>query len=214
MSGTYNQDKLIMLGKARIHELNTAWRDTETYITSGAYMQCSCGTHEEVLNRVTNNGVYINKNPMMTVRDCKVSTSKIKEGDKALEELEGNIDGNLYSFGYCRSDRHPAFIKGEQTAPGAYGGEVDYDVDSGTNIPGKFIYPCIPEFVTRLSGPTSDSSMCIQPEWQNGSKTVSIDGVPVLTSKSCLTCVKGGQITFLTNGMDMPPLDFVKHYVK
>ncbi|AZK48564.1 DUF4280 domain-containing protein [Paenibacillus lentus] len=200
-----------MLGERLIRELKSAWRDTETYITSGAYMRCSEGTHEEVLNRVTNNGVYINKNPMMTVNDCKVSTSKI-DGDKAFEKLQKNIDGNLYSFGFCRSDKHPAFERGKNEPPTNFGGIPDYDVDSGVEIATKFIYPCIPEFIASLNAPTSGGSS--GPQWQNGSKTVMIDGVPALTSKSCLTCLKGGQITFLTNGMDMPPLDFVKHYVK
>lgn len=205
-----------MLSQQRVQELKSAWRDSETYITSGAYMKCSYGTHEEVLNRVTNNGVYINKNPMMTVKDCKVSTSEIPSGEKALERLKRNIDGNMYSFGYCRSPQHPAFIKAKEVHPDIIGGRPDYDVDTGVfNFDlSQYIYPCIPEFIASYSNPASTDIMSTEPEWQNGSKTVMIDGVPALTSKSCLNCFKGGQITFLTNGMDMPPLEFVKHYVK
>lgn len=204
-----------MLSNRRVQELKSAWRDKETYITSGAYMQCSYGTHEEVLNRVTNNGVYINKNPMMTVKDCKVSTSEVPDGEKALERLKRNIDGNLYSFGYCRSPQHPAFKKEKEgVPPEVLGGKPDYNVDTDVFDFGKYIYPCIPEFIASYSNPSSTNLMSTEPEWQNGSKTVTIDGVPVLTSKSCLNCFKEGKITFLTNGMDMPPLDFVKHYVK
>ncbi|WP_036641108.1 PAAR-like protein, partial [Paenibacillus durus] len=47
-----------------------------------------------------------------------------------------------------------------------------------------------------------------QTQWTNGSPSVSIQGVPALTSKSCLFCQYGGQIRLLTNGMDPAPPEF------
>lgn len=199
-----------MLSPSLVRALSEeSWRSAETYVSSGAYMQCSFGTHEEVLNQPVPNSVLINENPMMTINDCKVAPPG---------------EGNLYSFGYCRSKMLKAYqMDKDNQGLSMYGGIQDYDPGSGRPYPssigpesfifGPMVYPCKPEFVPSMMSPLSDDASA-GPQWENGSKIVNIDGVPVLTSKSCLRCVNSGLITFLTNGMDMPPLDFVKHYVK
>lgn len=210
------EEQLIMLKNSLKLELeNAPWKTRETLVTRGAFMCCSKGTHEEILNQPKSNGVYINTNPLMTVEDCKVSTSEIPNGTKSMETLGDNIDGNLYSFGYCRSEMHPAFIRRQQENDNSfvpkYNAINDYDPDTGQEMFGQFIYPCIPEFASGSLNPLQDSN---GPRWENGSKSVFINGVPALTNKSCLQCVKGGTITFLTNGMEMPPFEFVEHYIK
>lgn len=45
--------------------LSSPWRSEDTYVTAGAYMYCTFGTHEEVLNKLEPNGVYINGSPML-----------------------------------------------------------------------------------------------------------------------------------------------------
>ncbi|UWS64424.1 DUF4280 domain-containing protein [Bacillus paralicheniformis] len=67
-----------ILSKDTLNKLLTSpWRSEDTYVTAGAYMHCSFGTHEEVLNKLEPNGVYINGKPMLTVEDCVLSFAYI-----------------------------------------------------------------------------------------------------------------------------------------
>lgn len=233
-----------MLKKAAIAELlSSDWRKRETYITRGAFMYCTKGTHEEVLNQLEVNGVYVNKNPIMTVNDCKVSTSVSHDADSYLgdyyEEPGTVIDGNIHSFGFCKSEFHPSkvfettFTPKEMYREFSYNFEPDQPV-SGTNPDqNNKIYPCVPKLVSSSANPMKSGAAlamaagggaaaaaissiadAIEARWENGSDTLFINGVPALTSKSCLTCAYGGKIGFLTNGMDMPPFEFVEHNLK
>ncbi|TVX95098.1 DUF4280 domain-containing protein [Cohnella terricola] len=186
------------LTQEMINELTlTPWRTTETFVTRGAFMHCTNGTHEEVLNQPTVNGVYINENPMMTVKDCNPSTSS---GRNPESEVVGkNIDGNFHSFGYCRSEIHPRakIVEEYKIPPDKIGGlPVAFNPETYEM---QFVYPCVPK---------------IDSEWEFGSSNVFINNVAVLTNKSCLRCKNNGTIRFLTNGMDIPPIQFIEHYMK
>jgi hypothetical protein len=211
--------------------LESPWRAEETYVTAGAYMCCTRGTHEEVLNTLEPNGVYINGSPMLTVQDCKVSTSEpgMIMGTLPFDTMSREIDGNFYSFGYCRSEMHPLKVS-EKTLGFT---DPSYLVDSDAEEPtvGQFIYPCAPKLMPTVLGasPAASNPPALQAtlpgapsalttllarvagahtEWTNGSSNVSIQGTQALTSKSCLFCQYGGQIRILTNGMDPAPPEF------
>ncbi len=207
-------------------------------------MYCTMGTHEDVLNQPKVNGVFVNKNPIMTVSDCKVSTSLAHEagylGVDGFEEPGTVIDGNIHSFGFCRADQHPSKVYETTLKPKDMHREFAFDFDpdqppSAANPDkSKKIYPCVPKFFSSSANPLKGSALAQSlmggegaeaaknaimeyfggPRWQNGSETLFINGVPALTSKSCLTCAYGGDIGFLTNGMDMPPFEFVEHNLK
>ncbi|AZK48593.1 DUF4280 domain-containing protein [Paenibacillus lentus] len=233
-----------MLKKSLVDELmNTDWRQRETYITRGAFMYCTKGTHEDVLNQPKVNGFYINKNPIMTVNDCKVSTSVAHEGsylDNGFEEPGTVIDGNIHSFGFCRADAHPSKLYETTYNPTVMHREFSYDFDpdqppsgANPNLENK-TFPCVPKLISSSANPLKGSAMAQSLmggekaeaakdaimdyfdglRWKNGSETLFINGVPALTSKSCLTCAYGGEIGFLSNGMDMPPFEFVEHNLK
>lgn len=186
-------DNNTFLKPSTIQELNSEWRAEETYVTRGAYMRCSCGTHEDLLNQTDVTGVFINDQQMMTVKDCRIATSEHINGKLVFDVPGDKIDGNLFSFGYCRSAMHPQKV-GEKE--GVMDGTYIFDVDAETEAPmSNKVWPCVPH----LSGAT---------EWQGGSEKVTINGVKALTSTCFLTCAYKGEITFMTNGMDPAPLAF------
>lgn len=201
--------------------LSSPWRSEDTYVTAGAYMYCTFGTHEEVLNKLEPNGVYINGSPMLTVEDCATSTS---EPDTIhgipYTKMGEEIDGNFYSFGYCRSELHPMKLAERITGPQS---DPSYIIDPDPTEPtaGQPIYPCAPVIMPTISASAQNKLMSkpslssfvealagAKQQWTNGSSNVSIQGVPALTSKSCLFCSCGGQIRLLTNGMDPAPPEF------
>ncbi|MWC31276.1 PAAR-like protein [Paenibacillus sp. MMS18-CY102] len=233
------QDTMLQKG-TRESLQQSPWRSEDTYVTAGAYMCCSMGTHEEVLNKLDPNGIYINGSPMLTVNDCAVSSSEagvirqeFTDITYPVNTMGKEIDGNFYSFGFCRSALHPKKL--------AQGGssrwsDASYLVDSDKNEPtfSQNIYPCAPKLLPTASasapsgapfkkadtsnGPFGFASLSLsdmlanlklpQTQWTNGSPSVSIQGVPALTSKSCLFCQYGGKIQLLTNGMDPAPPEF------
>ncbi|AKG33267.1 DUF4280 domain-containing protein [Paenibacillus durus] len=213
--------------------LASPWRSEDTYVTAGAYMHCTFGTHEEVLNKQDPNGVYINGNPMLTVEDCVVSASEpgTIQGipyDKMGQEL----DGNFYSFGFCRSELLP--MKVAEKNSGMPDSSYIFDPDPTEPTFNQYIYPCAPKLLPTVSASTPagppfkpqaearpgllgtlsalttmlENLLGAQSQWTNGSPNVSIQGVPALTSKSCLFCQYGGKIRLLTNGMDPAPPEF------
>ncbi|MGG4144350.1 DUF4280 domain-containing protein [Paenibacillus algorifonticola] len=208
--------------------LESPWRSEDTYVTAGAYMHCSYGSHEEVLNKPEPNGIYINGSPMLTVEDCKVSGSTPNTiVGIPFDRMGKEIDGNFYSFGFCRSDLHPMKLA-ESAGAGPYA-DPSYMVDPDPDEPtfSRPIYPCAPKLMEAPapsgapfksappmglpSGLPSLSAMLEKlkgPQWTNGSPSVSIQGAAALTSKSCLFCQYGGQIRLLTNGMDPAPPEF------
>lgn len=199
-------DQKKFLKKSIIKEMMEAsWRK-ETFVTRGAYMYCSMGTHEEILNQPQINGVYINNNPMMTVKDCKVSTSEPDTYAGFPYDKPGpTIDGNMYSFGYCRSLLNPlkiADMAGNINSVYLY----DYDPDTNTYFTSDKdrIYPCVPNF-SPLTLFTPVGLNFGDMKWQNGNENVLIDGVPALTNRSCLYCKYGGKIELLSNGMEPVP---------
>ncbi|MWC31384.1 PAAR-like protein [Paenibacillus sp. MMS18-CY102] len=234
------QDTLLQKG-TRESLQQSPWRSEDTYVTAGAFMCCSMGTHEEVLNKLDPNGIYINGSPMLTVNDCAVSSSEagvikqnFAETTFPVNRMGQEIDGNFYSFGFCRSVVHPM-----KMAEGAYPGMAAdssyiFDPDQSEPTFSKFIYPCAPKLLPTVSpsapsgapfkkadtsnGPFGLPSLSFsdvlanfnlpQTQWTNGSPSVSIQGVPALTSKSCLFCQYGGKIQLLTNGMDPAPPEF------
>ncbi|CAH1225085.1 hypothetical protein PAECIP111893_05213 [Paenibacillus plantiphilus] len=220
------------LKKSTIAELESgeSWRSEETYVTRGAYMHCTMGTHEEVLNQIGEKGVLINESPMMTVKDCAVSTSETINGSMAqFDELGNKIDGNFYSFGYCRSLIHPlkaAELSGAitpnpnggldgleglgLTGPYLNGYNYDCEPETGTILMDITIYPCVPKLLPSSLAIPGGIVIPGATEWQNGSPTVLVNDVPVLTTKSCLYCTWGGKIKFLTNGMDPAPPEFLE----
>lgn len=232
--GTY----YTMLKKSTIQEIESAeWRQRETYVTRGAIMHCTLGTHEDVLNQPEANGVYINRHPIMTVNDCKVSTS-VKHPGSYLEpegvfEVPGPVaDGNIHSFGFCRSFMHPSKPY-EAELIKTYGGDdmekigremkrefaFDFDRDTETVDEKRLLYPCVPNLAVASGNPLKSAgktgrALSEYAEWQNGSKTVRANGTPALTSKSCLNCIYGGKIKLLTNGMDMAPYEMIEHNLK
>ncbi|MCG7376414.1 DUF4280 domain-containing protein [Paenibacillus sp. ACRSA] len=224
-----------VLDKGTLGELlSSPWRSEDTYVTAGAYMYCTLGTHEDVLNKLEPNGVYINGSPMLTVDDCVTSTSepRVMHGVPCTKMGE-NIDGNLYSFGYCRSELHP--MKTAEKLIGDYAA-LPHIIDPDPLEPtfGKAVFPCAPDLMPTASAsapaqapftaqataqlsalvslPMSNSLLDAltgaTTKWTNGSSNVSIQGVPALTSKSCLYCKCGGKISLLTNGMDPAPPQF------
>ncbi|MDR0266772.1 DUF4280 domain-containing protein [Paenibacillus sp.] len=209
------------LTKATIQKLTVEekWRSEDTYVTRGAYMYCSFGTHEDILNQTESHGVYVNGNPLMTVEDCVVASSDHVTGDVEFDEPGKNIDGNIYSFGFCRSLAHPlklAEISSPPLEPELIGGqpvldETPYIFDPEN--PGNKIYPCVPQFDLGLLA-TADSSMGTSARWAGGKKNVLIQGVPALTSNSCLFCRWTGVIRFLTNGMDPAPYELLPGGIK
>jgi hypothetical protein len=139
------------------------------------------------------------------------------------------LDGNFYSFGYCRSDMNP--LKAAEKTLGFTDPSYMVDPDPEEPTAGQFIYPCAPKLMPTVLGPSSAGGPSTEPqfklsgavsalttllerlagaqtEWTNGSPNVSIQGVQALTSKSCLFCQYGGQIRLLTNGMDPAPPEF------
>lgn len=201
--------------------LSSPWRSEDTYVTAGAYMHCTFGTHEEVLNKLEPNGVYINGSPMLTVEDCATSTSEPGTiHGIPYTKMGQEIDGNFYSFGYCRSELHP--MKLAERVAGSKS-DPSYIIDPDPTEPtcGQAIYPCAPGIMPTASASAQSTLMSkpslsaliealagAKPQWTNGSPNVSIQGVPALTSKSCLFCTCGGQIRLLTNGMDPAPPEF------
>jgi len=214
--------------------LASPWRSEDTYVTAGAYMHCTFGTHEEVLNKLEPNGIYINGSPMLTVDDCVPSTSEPGTiHGIPFAKMGQEIDGNFYSFGYCRSELHPMKLAEKITGPMS---DPSYIIDPDPTEPtmGKPIYPCSPQLMPTASSlaPTQapftakaalqqsspmalpmldslvDALTGAKAQWTNGSANVSIQGVPALTSKSCLYCKCGGKIGLLTNGMDPAPPEF------
>ncbi|ANY67388.1 hypothetical protein BBD42_13560 [Paenibacillus sp. BIHB 4019] len=208
--------------------LESPWRSEDTYVTAGAYMHCSYGSHEEVLNKPEPNGIYINGSPMLTVEDCKVSLSTPNTiVGIPFDRMGQEIDGNFYSFGFCRSEQHP--MKLAESAGAGMPSDPSYIIDTDPeeptfNLP---VYPCAPKLMAAPapagapfksappiglpSGLPSLSAMLEKlkgPQWTNGSPSVSIQGAAALTSKSCLFCQYGGQIRLLTNGMDPAPPEF------
>lgn len=194
-------------------------------------MYCTMGTHEEVLNQLEPNGVYINENKMMTVKDCVTSKSEEKTfRGFPIEELKGEMDGNFYSFGFCRSPQNP--MKIAHVATGDSGPSYIYNYDPDTKVlpygEEHKIFPCVPKLIPHLKvGPigvdegvnrfpnlvdimSSLAKLSEGVEWDNGSSNVMIDGVPALTTKSCLTCKYGGKIQILTNGMEPTPPEFLE----
>ncbi|MFX3634516.1 MAG: DUF4280 domain-containing protein [Candidatus Pristimantibacillus sp.] len=208
--------------------VESPWRSEDTYVTAGAYMSCSFGTHEEVLNKQDPNGVYINGSPMLTVDDCKVSKSEPGTiVDIPYLKMGREIDGNFYSFGYCRSALLP--MKRAELEKGFT--DSSYILDPGEGEPtfNQMIYPCSPKLLQNApgspfksaSGPQNGLPSALpsisamlenfigpQVQWTDGSPSVSIQGVAALTSKSCLFCQYGGKIRILTNGMDPAPPEF------
>ncbi|CAM4484588.1 DUF4280 domain-containing protein [Paenibacillus macerans] len=192
------------------------WRSEETYVTRGAYMYCTMGTHEDVLNLTQDHGVYVNGQPLMTVKDCVVASSEHVTGNVEFDVPGNKVDGNIYSFGFCRSLLHPQKMAEIQRIPlGQPGGPpvadssyiYDIDPETETLLPGqKKIYPCVPKFdlIEHLTGIPAG-----EPVWSNGSTNVKIQGVPALTTSSCLFCRWGGAIKFLTNGMDPAPYELL-----
>jgi len=232
------------LKQSTISELmNAPWRaesKRETYVTRGAYMYCTMGTHEEVLNQLEPNGVYINQNKMMTVKDSVPSNSEPGSWHGyPIEKLKGEMNGNFYSFGFCRSPLNPmkmAHVATEDSGPSYI---YNYDPDTKVmpaNEEQHKIFPCVPKLMPHLkpipmgfstemnpSSPTSANGfpnfasivasldkLAEGAEWDNGSSNVMIDGVPALTTKSCLTCKYGGKIQLLTNGMEPTPPEFLE----
>lgn len=200
-----------------IAKLRATLDEKETFVARGAFMYCTNGTHEERLNRPASKGVFVNRNELMTINDCQVSSSTQRSG--MYDSLDYKMDGNLYSFGFCRSEAHSQ--KGE---------EVDRsnwikDVDPNTLISNfdKEIYPCAPKLMAAASImqasplPTPESLLSIinllqpqlapAPQWEPGHPKVTIEGVPALTTNACLQCKWGGTIRFLTNGMEEMPDD-------
>lgn len=228
------------LKQSTISELmNAPWRaesKKETYVTRGAYMYCTEGTHEEILNQLEPNGVYINQNKMMTVKDCVTSSSEPDSwGGYPIENLKGEMNGNFYSFGFCRSLQNPMKIAHVATGDSGPSYIYNYDPDTKVMPPPEEqykIFPCVPKLIPHLkTGPTGfdegmNASVKRVPnlveimsslaklsegvEWDNGSSNVMIDGVPALTTKSCLTCKYGGKIQILTNGMEPTPPEFLE----
>lgn len=202
-------------------------------------MYCTRGTHEEVLNKLEPNGVYINQSPMMTVKDCVPSSSEPNTRDGVpFERLNDEMDGNFYSFGFCRSSQNP--LKVAHKATGIPDSSYIYNYDPDTKIlpsgDENMIFPCVPKLMPHLQPTPAGYAMGLNSsslnprngvpnfaammgglaklsdgvEWDNGSKNVMIDGVPALTTKSCLTCKYGGTIQILTNGMEPTPPEFLE----
>lgn len=210
------------LKQSTIDELmNAAWRKT-TLVTRGAYMYCSMGTHEDILNQPNKNGMYINKNPIMTVKDCEVSEAEYAYlAGATYKEPKPEVTGNLHSFGYCRSKSHP--LKDNNRGV-TYKPEMqDYLPDTGVELPGdeNRLYPCVPSIAPQISfSPPANSSLpfglsnlfglsITKGEWQNGHEKIKINGVPAITSKSCLNCIYGGKIQLLSNGMEPVPSELI-----
>ncbi|AJS61112.1 DUF4280 domain-containing protein [Paenibacillus sp. IHBB 10380] len=192
------------------------WRKEETYVARGAHMYCTMGTHEEVLNQIENHGVYVNGQSLMTVDDCVVSSSENITGNVNYDEPGNEIDGNLYSFGFCRSLIHPQKVAeinniplGQPGGPPVPDGSYIFDVEpeSGSLL-GNKIYPCVPKFDPRPMD-TSRGNLTLATRWSGGSPNVTIQGAPALTTSSCLYCRWAGVIKFLTNGMDPIPPEFL-----
>ncbi|MCA1295006.1 DUF4280 domain-containing protein [Paenibacillus sp. alder61] len=184
--------------------MNAAWRKT-TLVSRGAYIYCSKGTHEDILNQTEKNGVFLNGNPIMTVKDCKVSPSESEElAGVPYREPKPEVEGNLHSFGYCRSEFHPLKV-GNVGVP--YKPKMqDYDPDTGVTKEGdeNRLYPCVPIIMPKIF--FSPFGLDIAGgEWENGHEKIKINGVPALTSKSCLRCLYGGEIKLLSNGMEPVP---------
>lgn len=197
------------LKKSIIKEMKENVGEQDTFVTAGAYMYCSYGTHEEVLNQLQSNGTYINNTAMMTVADCIVSTSEQDTFQGEIFYKPGpTIDGNLYSFGYCRSKRHPLNIV-NQTGVQHISGKFDYDPDIELSLPAQEdrIFPCVPKWEYSTSFDATGPKI-VFPQWQNGNEKVLINGVPALTNKSCMYCKYGGKIEFLSNGMEPVPGEF------
>lgn len=197
-----------MLKKSTIHEMTTGWRTEKTYITQGAYMYCSMGTHAEVLNKIKANGVYINENPIMTVKDCKESSSTLETGLVTYRKLGDKIDGNFYSFGYCRSQFHPVYAFAKNG--GLFTDCIDdYDNDAKAFTGGFKVFPCTPKICpTMVNTPAGILPGGI--EWSNGSDEVLVNGERAITNYSCLNCAYNGQIKFLSNGMDPVPYELLE----
>lgn len=201
------------------------WRSEETYVTRGAYMYCSFGTHEDVLNLTEDHGVYVNGQPLMTVKDCVVASSEHVTGN-VPHDIPGNeLDGNIYSFGFCRSLFHPQKMAeisgtplGQPGGPPVADGSYIYDIDPETEkiLPSQTkIYPCVPklDMVPYWGGVSVGIRVGIS-LWSFGSPNVKINGFSALTTKSCLFCRWGGTIKFLTNGMDPAPYEILPGGVK
>ncbi|MNM67227.1 hypothetical protein D3C81_787500 [compost metagenome] len=189
------------------------WRSEDTYVARGAYMYCTMGTHEDVLNQTENHGVYINGHSMMTVADCVVSTSEAIHGVVEFDSPGNKIDGNIYSFGFCRSLRHPLKVA-EQSGTYIDSSYIhDVDPKTGKQKFGELIFPCVPK-LDPIPMDTSNGNFTLGTRWSGGSSNVSIQGVPALTSSSCLYCRWGGTIKFLTNGMDPAPYEIIPGGVK
>lgn len=210
-------DKEKFLKKSIIQEMVANAGEQVTFVTAGAYMYCTLGTHEEVLNQLQTNGTYINNTTMMTVADCKVSTSTPDHWQGAQFDVQSEtIDGNLHSFGYCRSPIHPLKTvdqRGEGMTPDIHSTAIyDYDPDAEVDLTTgqDRIYPCVPRWLPAT--PFDPSGRTFSPEqWQNGNEKVLVNGVPALTNKSCLYCKYGGEVKFLSNGMEPIPGDFINN---
>lgn len=221
MSGKLEITTNNFLKQSTIDELmNAAWRKT-TLVSRGAYMYCTMGTHEDILNQPIKNGVYINKNPLMTVKDCEVSEADYEYLGVEYKEPKPEVTGNLHSFGYCRSPLHPL----KQNNVGvSYEPEMqDYNPDTKVELPGdeNRLYPCVPNIAPQVSF-SAPSGVSLpfglsnlfglslsKGEWQNGHEKLKINGVPALTSKSCLNCIYGGKIQLLSNGMEPVPGELI-----
>lgn len=211
-----------------IAKLRAALDEKETFVARGAFMYCTMGTHEERLNRPASKGVFVNRNELMTVADSQVSSSEHIEGQIVYDEPGTEMDGNIYSFGFCRSEDHPqkdAEMNPDRYHPPIVDGSYIFDVDPNTltQISGKKIFPCVPKLVavpsimqaTPLPTPESllsiinliQPQLALAPQWEPGHPKVTIEGVPALTTNSCLQCKWGGTIRFLTNGMEEMPDD-------
>lgn len=200
-----------------IAKLRAALDERETFVARGAFMYCSMGTHEERLNRPASKGVFVNRNELMTVSDCQVSSSE--QYSDTYNHLKNEMDGNLYSFGFCRSENHAE--EGKRVDMSSW--IQDVDPNTLSSISGKEIYPCAPKLMAAASMmkitplPTPESLLSIinllkpqlapLPQWEPGHPKVTIEGVPALTTNACLHCKWGGTIRFLTNGMEEMPDD-------
>ncbi|AWB43684.1 hypothetical protein DCC85_05260 [Paenibacillus sp. CAA11] len=197
------------LKKSIINELTNMSLQKKTLVTEGAYMYCTMGTHEDILNQPNKNGTYLNGKPLLTVKDCKVSTSEsdIFSGIP-FEKPSETVDGNLYSFGFCRSKFHPLKLNNLAASYSPY--SFDYDPDTGTHLFGKenLLMPCVPN-LGALMFFTPIGYGFGEVQWQNGHEKLQIEGVPALTNHSCLSCIYGGQIKLLSNGMEPVPSELL-----
>lgn len=185
--------------------MSTTWRKT-TLVSRGAYVYCTMGTHEDILNQPQKNGVYLNKNPIMTVQDCKVAEGDYEYlGGATFKEPKDEVTANLHSFGYCRSPQHP--LKNDPAGLAYKPKLQDYLPDTGVELSGdeNRLYPCVPFIMPQISFKPPFGISLSEGEWQNGHSKLKIEGVPALTSKSCLNCIYGGTIHLLSNGMEPVP---------